>query len=46
MKQISGVKEKPFTSSLIIYPEARDGTFKLFKEPGIQSKESILPAYL
>jgi hypothetical protein len=25
---------------------ARDGTFKLLRNPGIDSKESILPAYV
>ena len=37
MKQISEVEEKPFTSSLNICPEARDGIFKSFMSPGIDS---------
>jgi hypothetical protein len=46
MKQISGVKEKPFASSLNICPEARDGIVKLLRSPGNDSKKSIPPAYL
>ncbi len=45
MKQISGVKEKPFASSLNICPEARDGIFKILSSLGNDSKESIPPAY-
>jgi hypothetical protein len=44
MKQISEVEEKPFTSSLNICPEARDGIFKSFRSPEIDSEESIPPA--
>jgi hypothetical protein len=33
MKQISEVERKPFTSSLNICPEARDGIFKSFRSP-------------
>jgi hypothetical protein len=44
MKQISEVEEKPFTLSLNICPEVRDGIFKSFRSPGIDSEESIPPA--
>jgi hypothetical protein len=46
MKQISEVEEKPFKPSLNICPEARDGIFKSFRSPGIDSEESIPPAYV
>jgi hypothetical protein len=41
---VSEVEEKPFTSSLNICPEARDGIFKSFRSPEIDSEESIPPA--
>ncbi len=46
MKQISKVEEKPPMSSLNISPKARVRICKRLWSPGIDSKESIPPAYV